>query len=141
MSELSGAGRRAVHGADERRPQGCVVASRRPVRRLPGVVTVTIARILIHPQQDEPLYAEVYGILKRAIAEHPETFDEQVDVPTIVDHFGYHDSMRSAVVLSVESPGSSLYHRLTIRLGLHPVFDELLAAVLRYWKVNENVSD
>ena len=98
-----------------------------------------VIRIIIHPQQDEPLYAEVYEILQRAVAEHPETFDEQVEVSTIIDHFGYHDAMRSAVVLSAE-PGS-LYHRLTVRPGEHPVFDELLAAVLRYWKVNENVSD
>ena len=98
-----------------------------------------VIRIIIHPQMDEPLYAEVYEILKRAVAEHPETFDEQVAVPTIVDHFGYHDGMRSAVVLSAEH--ASLYHRLTIRPGLHPVFDELLAAVLRYWKVNEDVSN
>ena len=101
---------------------------------------MTIIRIIIHPQMDESLYAEVHEILRRAVAEHPETFDEQVAVSTIVDHFGYHDDMRSAVVLSAEH-ASSLYHRLTIRPGLHPVFDELLAAVLRYWKVNENVSD
>ena len=98
-----------------------------------------VIRIIIHPQMDEPLFAEVHEILRRAVAEHPETFDEQVAVPTIVDHFGYRDGMRSAVVLSAEH--ASLYHRLTIRPGLHPVFDELLAAVLRYWKVNENVSD
>ena len=95
-----------------------------------------VIRILINP--DEPIFAEVESILERAVAEHSDHFDKVVNEPRIVDHFGYHNDMLSATVLSAE--WKSRHHRLTIRPGLHPVFDELLAAVLRYWKVNENVS-
>ena len=98
---------------------------------------MTVIRILIHPQQDKTLLTEVREVLKRAVAEHPDMFDEQSGVPSIVDHFGYHDAKRSAVVLSVES--RSLYHRLTIRPGLHPVFNELLLVVFRYWMTGKAI--
>lgn len=85
-------------------------------------------RVLIHPNTDRDLLAQATAILDRAVIDYPDTFDRIVSVPGTIDHHGYRDDMRSSVVLGAEA-GISQYHRLTIRPGLHPVFDQLAALI------------
>lgn len=84
--------------------------------------------VLIHPNTDRDLLAQATAILEQAVIDHPDTFDHVAGVPATIDHYGYHDDMRSSVVLGAEA-GISQYHRLTIRPGLHPVFDQLGALI------------
>jgi hypothetical protein len=89
-------------------------------------------RVLIHPTQDAKLLADVTAILEQAIATEPDTFDHVVGKAGVVDHYGYHTDMVAATVLSEES--FSTYLRLTIRHGEHPVYDELMQAVISHYQ-------
>ena len=82
-------------------------------------------RFLIHPARDAAKYEAIVLALNNAVANYPDTFDHVLDGPSMEDHYGYHDDLRSSVVLASECAPST-YMRLTIRPGLHPVFDELL---------------
>lgn len=89
-------------------------------------------RVLIHPTQDAKLLADVTAILERAITDEPDTFDHVTGKPSIVDHYGYHTGMVSATILAEES--FSTYMRLTIRHDEHPVYDELMQAVISHYQ-------
>lgn len=86
-----------------------------------------VIRILVHPIDDESLLKEVFGVVERATAEHPDAFVKVEGTPGIVDHYGYFDATLSSVVLAREQ--SSTYYRLTIRPGRHQVFDALAAII------------
>lgn len=83
-------------------------------------------RFLINPNSAE--YAACVAILDRAIIDAPDHWEHVTGEPGRIDHYGYHDDVRSSVILSEEY--RMTYYRLTIRPGLHPVMDALLAAVL-----------
>ena len=85
-------------------------------------------RFLIHPTQEAGKYAVVAERLFRAARDEPDTFAIVVGEPTQEDHVAYHDSTLASTVL-VDEYGTS-YQRLTIRPGLHPVFDDLLAIMI-----------
>lgn len=86
-------------------------------------------RFLIHPMRDAAKYKAIVLALNNAAANYPDTFDHVLDGPSMEDHYGYHDDLRSSVVLTFECAPST-YVRLTIRPGLHPVFDELLTIMV-----------
>jgi len=85
-------------------------------------------RFLIHPTQEAGKYAVVAERLFRAARDEPDTFTIVVGEPMQEDHVAYHDSTLASTVL-VDEYGTS-YQRLTIRPGLHPVFDDLLAIMI-----------
>lgn len=84
-------------------------------------------RILIHPLFEPQLLERVTEILDRAVKDHPDHFDHVIDQPGTGDHYGFYTRTLSCVVFAEESMTS--YHRLTIRTGDHPVFDELGAVI------------
>ena len=85
-------------------------------------------RFLIHRTDDRETYLEIMLILNDAVRDYPDNFTLTVNEPGIIDHYGYHDSMLSSVILSEEY--NTMFYRLTIRPGLHDVFDRILSAVL-----------
>lgn len=86
----------------------------------------TPLRFLIHP--DDATYPAIVTALDAAIVDHAENFDRVVGEPATVDHYGFHNGMLSSVVFTSEH--NSRFYRLTVRPGLHPVFDALCAIVL-----------
>lgn len=85
-------------------------------------------RLLIHTTQDRERYVAITTILVRATALYRENFDLVVGELGVVDHVGYHNGTLSSVVWTRED--GTQYMRLTIRPGLHPIFDELLQAAI-----------
>lgn len=88
-------------------------------------------RLLIHPHDDRALFQGVTRILDNAVVQDPEHWERVTDRPATIDHYGYHDDMRSCVVLSEEY--GSAYYRLTIRGIDDATHDVLMAAVLAYY--------
>lgn len=95
-------------------------------------MTTTVAqhpiRLLIHTTQDMARYVAITDILTRATAQNSDHFDLVVGEPCRKDHIGYHNGTLSSVVWTRED--GTQYMRLTIRPGLHPIFDELLTAAI-----------
>lgn len=83
-------------------------------------------RLLISP--DDACYVPITERLIKAVSEHPDTFTLHVGEPGVIDHVAYRDSNRALVVWTQEH--RMPFHRLTIRPGLHPVFNDLLWIVL-----------
>lgn len=88
-------------------------------------------RLLIHPHNDRALLENVKRILDDAVTRDPDHWDHVTDRPAIVDHYGYHDDMRSCVVLSEEY--KSAYYRLTIRDIDDATHDALRATALSHY--------
>ena len=88
-------------------------------------------RILIHPGQDAWLYTALIEILDAAVVNDPEHYSRVKDKPGVVDHYGYHDNLRSAVVLSNEY--GFAYDRLTIREIKDPVHEALRLLVAQHY--------
>lgn len=86
--------------------------------------------ILLHKSTDKELLDMLAKILDGAVKLYPDSWDEVVDVPGRLDHYGFHNSTLSTVVLS-EEPRTQ-FMRLSLRPGLHPVFDVLSQAYLNY---------
>lgn len=79
--------------------------------------------IRLHLDYNSRLLETVVGCLESAIISYPDTFDRVQDKPNTVDHYGYHDNVRSAVLLSRDH--NSRFYTLRIIDVDHPVLNNI----------------
>ena len=92
------------------------------------------ASLLIHPTRESALYDSVTRILERAVVDDPDHYSHIIGATGVVDHYGYSNGLRSAVILSEEY--HSAYMRLSIRQTSDGVERELKRAVSDYYALN-----
>ena len=88
-------------------------------------------RLLIHPDHDRTLFENVIRILDDAVKHDSDHWEHVTNQQATIDYYGYHDDMRSCVVLSEEY--RSAYYRLTISNIDDATHSALKAAVLAYY--------
>jgi hypothetical protein len=88
-------------------------------------------RILIHPEYDAALFNAVTGILADAVKAEPDTFEHVEGEPNRVDHWAYYTDTLSATILVQKY--NSTFHRLTIRMDEHPVYDTIRSLVAEHY--------
>lgn len=87
--------------------------------------------LLINPQTESRLLEELVGVLESAVERYPDNFEKVKDMPSIIDHYGYHNDVMTQVIL-YKQPETRLYWLRLPRYS-HPVRDVLKAIILNHF--------